>query len=47
MYSAVLTIHSWMRWITLILAAAATMNALRHPSRRRDRLPRAAGGIRF
>ena len=29
MYTAVLTIHSWMRWLTLILAAAATLNASR------------------
>ena len=29
MYSVVLTIHSWMRWITLGLAIAATMNATR------------------
>ena len=29
MYSVVLTIHSWMRWLTLILAAAATLNASR------------------
>ena len=31
MYSAVLTIHSWMRWITLGLATAATLSALRAP----------------
>ena len=31
MYSAVLTIHSWLRWITLILALAATLNAARRP----------------
>src|SRR5947209_1287016 len=31
MYTAVLTIHSWMRWITLGLAAAATINASRTP----------------
>jgi hypothetical protein len=31
MYSIVLTIHSWMRWLTLVLAAAATLNATRPP----------------
>ena len=29
MYSVVLTIHSWMRWLTLALATAATLNASR------------------
>ena len=29
MYSPVLTIHSWLRWITLLLAIAATINSLR------------------
>jgi hypothetical protein len=28
-YSPVLTIHSWLRWLTLLLAIAATINALR------------------
>jgi hypothetical protein len=28
-YTSVLTIHSWLRWVTLILAVAATANALR------------------
>jgi len=28
-YSPVLTIHSWLRWITLLLAVGATLNALR------------------
>ena len=31
MYTVVLTVHSWMRWITLALAAAATINAIRSP----------------
>jgi hypothetical protein len=31
MYAVVLTIHSWMRWLTLALAAAATLNARRAP----------------
>jgi len=31
MYAVVLTIHSWMRWLTLGLAAAATLNASRAP----------------
>ena len=29
MYSAVLAVHSWLRWITLALAIAATTNAAR------------------
>ncbi len=29
MYSAVLTIHSWMRWAALLLGAGATLNAFR------------------
>ena len=29
LYTTVLTMHSWLRWITLILAVAATLNALR------------------
>jgi hypothetical protein len=29
MYAVVLTIHSWMRWLTLAMAAAATLNASR------------------
>ncbi len=29
LYTTVLTMHSWLRWITLILAIAATLNALR------------------
>lgn len=29
MYSVFLTIHSWMRWVTLLLAVAATLNAAR------------------
>jgi hypothetical protein len=39
MYSAVLTIHSWMRWATLICAVAATANAFRSPSDGDKRLP--------
>jgi hypothetical protein len=31
MYSVVLAIHSWMRWLTLGLATAATVNATRPP----------------
>ena len=30
MYPAVLTIHSWLRWVALLLGAAATFNAYRH-----------------
>lgn len=39
MYSAVLTIHSWMRWVTLICAVTATLNAFRSPSETDQRLP--------
>jgi hypothetical protein len=39
MYSVVLTIHSWMRWVTLLLAAAATLNAARAPLEGRNTLP--------
>lgn len=31
MYSTVLAIHSWVRWVTLLLAVAATINAFRPP----------------
>jgi hypothetical protein len=31
-YPAVLTIHSWLRWVALLLGAAATFNAFRHRS---------------
>ena len=30
MYPAVLTLHSWLRWVALVLGAAATVNAFRH-----------------
>jgi hypothetical protein len=36
MYTTVLTIHSWMRWITLLVAVAATLNALRRPLQSAD-----------
>lgn len=39
MYSTVLAIHSWMRWITLLLAVAATLNAARPPVAGSSRLP--------
>jgi len=29
-YPAVLTLHSWLRWVALVLGAAATVNAFRH-----------------
>jgi hypothetical protein len=29
-YPTVLTIHSWLRWATLLLGVAATLNAFRH-----------------
>jgi hypothetical protein len=31
MYTVMLGIHSWMRWITLLLALATTANAFRRP----------------
>lgn len=39
MYTAVLTIHSWMRWVTLLVALAATANAFRSPAPSDDKLP--------
>jgi hypothetical protein len=38
MYSAMLAVHSWMRWVTLVLAVVATINALR-PASDVKRLP--------
>jgi hypothetical protein len=32
MYTTMLTIHSWMRWLTLLLAITATINAFRTPT---------------
>ena len=40
MYPAVLTIHSWLRWATLLVGATATFNAFRH---RADTAERARG----
>jgi hypothetical protein len=37
-YSVILAIHSWMRWLTLLVAVAATVNATRRPPQP-DRLP--------
>jgi hypothetical protein len=39
MYAVVLTIHSWMRWLTLALATAATFNASRPPVEGEKALP--------
>jgi hypothetical protein len=39
MYAVVLTIHSWMRWLTLALAAAATFNASRPSTEGAKALP--------
>jgi hypothetical protein len=39
MYSVVLTIHSWMRWLTLMFAVAATLSAFRRPAHGIARLP--------
>jgi hypothetical protein len=38
-YTTVLTIHSWLRWVTLLLAVAATVNALRPHKGRITPLP--------
>jgi protein-L-isoaspartate(D-aspartate) O-methyltransferase len=38
-YSSVLTIHSWLRWVTLLLAIAATLNALRQDPDVTRRMP--------
>jgi hypothetical protein len=38
-YAHVLTIHSWLRWITLALAVAATLNAMRPHGDHSARLP--------
>ena len=32
MYTAVLTIHSWLRWIAILTGVGATLAALRNPS---------------
>lgn len=39
MYTTVLAIHSWLRWITLLLAVAATVNALRPHDGTKSPLP--------
>ena len=39
MYTTVLTIHSWLRWIALILAVGATINAYLDRSESLERLP--------
>jgi hypothetical protein len=38
-YTVVLSIHSWLRWVTLFLAIAATLNAWRAPIPNVPRLP--------
>jgi hypothetical protein len=40
-YPAVLTIHSWLRWVALLLGVTATFNAFRH---RADTAERPRGG---
>ena len=40
MYTAVLIIHSWLRWAALLFGVTATFNAFRH---RADPAPRARG----
>jgi hypothetical protein len=39
LYTSVLTIHSWLRWVALLLAIAATLNALRRDSDLSQRPP--------
>ena len=39
MYLTVLTIHSWLRWATLLFGVAATLNAFRHRAATDDRPP--------
>ena len=39
MYTTVLTIHSWLRWVTLLLALTATANAFRPHGGPVSRLP--------
>ncbi len=39
MYTTVLTIHSWLRWVALILAVCATINAYLDRSESLGRLP--------
>ncbi|MBI3492736.1 MAG: hypothetical protein HY047_13305 [Acidobacteria bacterium] len=41
MYPAVLIIHSWLRWVALLIGAGATLNAFRH---REDTSERPRGG---
>jgi hypothetical protein len=38
-YTAILTIHSWLRWVTLLLAIGATLNALRPDTTLERRMP--------
>ena len=37
MYPAILTIHSWLRWVALLVGAAATFNAFRHRAETAER----------
>ena len=39
MYTAVLAIHSWLRWATLLLAVGATVNAFRRDADLGQRMP--------
>jgi hypothetical protein len=39
LYTTVLTIHSWLRWVALLLAIAATLNALRRDTDLSQRPP--------
>lgn len=47
MYGAVLTIHSWVRWLALLLGAAATINAFRDPAQPSPRAPGSAWDTLF
>ena len=39
MYATVLSVHSWLRWFTLVMAAGATLNAFRPVVGGESRLP--------
>ncbi len=47
MYGAVLTIHSWIRWLALLLGAAATINAFRDRAQPSARPPGAGWDTMF
>jgi hypothetical protein len=46
-YGAVLTIHSWIRWLALLLGVGATINAFRDPATDSPRPPGAGWDTSF